>query len=164
MTRPALHRRIQARPSIVFAAMTSAEGIAAWWGPDDLPVSFAEVDARVGGGFRVRFPTMDGLEHEARGEYLVVDPPHRLVMSWRWVSGGEPGERGRTSRIEIDLMPIAGGVEVSLMHSELASASSELNHERGWRGALDKLARRLADATIPIGATAEGSDVNVNEG
>ena len=156
MTRPALHRRIEARPAIVFEAMTSAEGIAAWWGPDDLPVSYAEVDARVGGAFRVRFPTIDGSEHEARGEYLVVDPPRRLVMSWRWVLGGEPGELGRTSRIEIDLTPVAGGVELSLMHSELVNATSELHHEQGWSGALDKLARLLDARTAAIDTTARG--------
>jgi uncharacterized protein YndB with AHSA1/START domain len=159
MTRLALHRRILARPSIVFAAMTSAEGIAAWWGPDELPVSFAEVDARVGGAFRVRFPTTDGLEHEARGEYLVVDPPRRLVMSWRWTSGGEPGELGRTSRIEIELTPVAGGVELSLMHGDLVSATSELHHWQGWSGSLDKLVRHLATETASVDAIAgDGND------
>ena len=156
MTRLALRRRIEARPSIVFEAMTSAEGIAAWWGPDDLPVSFAEVDARVGGAFRVQFPTIDGLQHEACGEYLVIDPPRRLVMSWRWTSGGEPGELGRTSRIEIDLTPVAGGIELSLMHSDLVSAVSELNHQTGWSGALDKLVRHLRAGAAVVDGKAGG--------
>jgi uncharacterized protein YndB with AHSA1/START domain len=46
-----LVRRIAARPSIVFEAMTTAEGVAAWFGPDDLPVVRAELDARVGGAY-----------------------------------------------------------------------------------------------------------------
>jgi uncharacterized protein YndB with AHSA1/START domain len=60
MTSITLVRRIAARPSIVFDALTTAEGVAAWWGPDDLPALAAEVDARVGGAFRIRFPTLDG--------------------------------------------------------------------------------------------------------
>jgi len=32
-----LVRRIAARPSIVFEAMTTNEGLAAWFGPDELP-------------------------------------------------------------------------------------------------------------------------------
>jgi uncharacterized protein YndB with AHSA1/START domain len=43
-----LVRRIAARPAIVFEALTTADGVAAWWGPDDLPVVRAEMDARVG--------------------------------------------------------------------------------------------------------------------
>jgi uncharacterized protein YndB with AHSA1/START domain len=44
-----LVRRIKARPSIVFDAVTTAEGIAHWWGPDAGPVLLVEADVRVGG-------------------------------------------------------------------------------------------------------------------
>jgi uncharacterized protein YndB with AHSA1/START domain len=48
-------RRIRARPQIVFDAVTTAEGIAQWWGPGAGPVLVAESDPRVGGRYRVRF-------------------------------------------------------------------------------------------------------------
>src|SRR5215469_8216190 len=95
-----LVRQIAARPSIVWDMLSTADGVAAWWGPEELPVTLAEVDARLGGAFRIRFRTSNGLEHEACGEYLVVDPPRRLVMSWRWTANGQPEEAGRTSRLE----------------------------------------------------------------
>ena len=57
-------RRIVARPSIVFDALITPEGVSRWWGPDAGPVLVAEIDARVGGSFRVRFRTLDGSEHE----------------------------------------------------------------------------------------------------
>ena len=38
MTSLTLVRRIRARPSIVFDALTTPEGIASWWGPDEGPV------------------------------------------------------------------------------------------------------------------------------
>ena len=44
MTSLTLVRRIKARPSIVFDALTTAEGIACWWGPDGGPVFVAETD------------------------------------------------------------------------------------------------------------------------
>ena len=75
MTSLTLVRRIRARQSIVFDAMTTAEGIAHWWGPDAGPVLIAESDPRKGGRFRVRFRTLDGTEHECSGEYLEVLPP-----------------------------------------------------------------------------------------
>jgi uncharacterized protein YndB with AHSA1/START domain len=146
MTSLTLVRRIAARPSIVFEALTTAQGVAAWWGPDDLPVLLAEIDARVGGAYRVRFQTLDGQEHEAFGEYLEVVPPRRLVMTWRYAFGGEPEEDGRTSRIEIDLTPIEGGTELTFTHAQLKNAASKASHEHGWTGSLAKLVQRFAKA------------------
>ncbi len=116
MTSLTLVRRIKARPSIVFDALTTPEGIACWWGPDAGPVLLAETDVRVGGGFRVRFRMLNGSEHESAGEYLEVDRPERLAMSWRWVEGG--GAAGR-SRIDIDLRAIADGTELTFTHARL---------------------------------------------
>src|SRR3974377_2232823 len=55
-----LVRRIAARPSIVFKALTTPDGIASWWGPDDGPVLLAETDVRGGGRFRGRVRVIDG--------------------------------------------------------------------------------------------------------
>jgi uncharacterized protein YndB with AHSA1/START domain len=139
MTSLTLVRRIAARPAIVFEALTTADGVAAWWGPDDLPVILAEVDARVGGAYRVRFASRDGREHEACGEILEFVPPRRLAMSYRYAFGGEPEELGRTSRIEFDLRAIGDGVELTFTHAYLRNPASELSHRQGWTGALDKL-------------------------
>lgn len=76
MTSLTLVRRIKARPSIVFDALTTAEGIASWWGPDGGPVLVAESDPQVGGRFRVRFRMLDGSEHESSGKYLEVVKPN----------------------------------------------------------------------------------------
>ena len=139
-----LVRRIAARPAIVFDALTTPEGIAAWWGPDDGPVLVAETEPRVGGRYRVRFRMLDGSEHESSGAYLEVDPPRRLVMSWRW-TGDEDGHN--ESRLEIDLRSIRGGTELTFTHARLATEESRRSHEEGWSGALAKLERHLG--TIP---------------
>jgi len=144
MTSLTLVRRIAARPAIVFDALTTPEGIACWWGPDDGPVVLAETDVRVGGRFRVRFRMLDGTEHESQGEYLEVAPPARLVMSWRWTEHGEPEEAGAESRVEIDLRPIDGGTELTFTHARLRTEASRASHESGWTGALDKLVRHFA--------------------
>ncbi|HEY3820329.1 MAG TPA: SRPBCC domain-containing protein [Polyangiaceae bacterium] len=160
-----LTRRIAARPSIVFDALTTADGVAAWWGPDDLPVILAEVDARKGGCYRVRFRTADGLEHEACGEYLEVVRPQRLVMSWRWASGGEAEEAGQTSRIEIGLTAIATGTELVFTHGELRNDASAKSHERGWTGALTKLVRHLESANgAPAATMARRSAIAITSG
>ena len=137
-----LVRRIAARPSIVFDALTTPDGIKCWWGPDGGPVLIAETDARVGGRFRVRFRTLQGSEHESSGQYIEVRKPERLVMTWRWLGKEDPGE----SRVEIDLRPIADGTEITFTHSGLHDEETRLGHERGWSGALDKLVRQFQAA------------------
>ena len=147
MTILTLVRRIKARPSIVFEALTTPEGIAGWWGPDAGPVLFAETDARVGGWFRVRFRMVDGSEHESAGEYLEVEKPKRLVMSWQWTTGGEPDEAGNLSRLVFDLEPINIGTELTLTHTQLKTEASRISHEQGWAGAIDKLVRGFSYAS-----------------
>jgi uncharacterized protein YndB with AHSA1/START domain len=143
MTSLTLVRRIKASPATLFEAFTTVEGLTSWWGPDDLPVLFAEADVRVGGAFRVRFGTCDGLQHECAGEFLEVVRPERIIMSWRWTSGGEPLERDAVSRVELHLKAIDRGTELTLIHAALAHDDSRRNHEGGWAGALDKLVRNF---------------------
>jgi uncharacterized protein YndB with AHSA1/START domain len=136
MTSLTLVRRVRARPSIVFEAMTTPEGISHWWGPDPEPVLQAESDPRPGGNYRVRFRTSDGEEHESSGEFLEVIPSSRIVMTWRWTGGREdPGE----SRVEIVLRPVPEGTEITFTHSRLHDEDSRRSHEGGWSGAFDKL-------------------------
>jgi uncharacterized protein YndB with AHSA1/START domain len=137
MTSLTLVRIIRARPQIIFDAVTTAEGIVHWWGPDAGPVLVAEVDPRVGGHYRVRFLRMlDSTEYESSGEFLEIVRPERVVMSWHWRGGvPDPGE----SRVEITLKGIAEGTELTFTHSQLSDDAARRGHEEGWTGALDKL-------------------------
>lgn len=149
MTSLTLVRQIAARPAIVFDALATPQGIRCWWGPDEGPVLIAESDVRPGGRFRVRFRTLDGTEHETFGEYLEVQRPQRLVMTWRWQGAREdPGE----SRVQIDLRAIPGGTEITLTHTGLFDDESCLGHEQGWNGALDKLVRHFHLLPQPDGS------------
>jgi uncharacterized protein YndB with AHSA1/START domain len=146
MTSLTLVRHIKARPQIVFDAVTTAEGIAHWWGPDAGPVLVAEADPRVGGRYRVRFVRMlDGTEYESSGEFLEIVRPERVVMSWRWEGGvPDPGE----SRVEITLKAISEGTEITFVHSQLHDEEMRRSHEEGWKGALDKLEAHFAAGTV----------------
>jgi uncharacterized protein YndB with AHSA1/START domain len=136
-----LVRRIKAPPEIVFDAVTTADGIAHWWGPDAGPVLLSESDPRVGGCYRLRFRLLDDTEHECSGEFLVVDPPRRVVLTWRWMVGGDdPGQ----SQVEIALRAIGDGTELTFSHSLLHDESTRRSHEAGWTGALRKLDAYLA--------------------
>jgi uncharacterized protein YndB with AHSA1/START domain len=152
MTSLTLVRRIAARPAIVFEALITPAGIAHWWGPDAGPVLLAETDPRVGGRFFVRFRMLDGSQHESRGEYLEVDRPNRVAMTWCWAGHEDPGE----SLLEIDLRAVGEGTELTLTHSRLQDDETRGSHERGWSGALDKLERHfstIAERSSPCRGT-----------
>ncbi len=142
-------RRIAARPSTVFDALTTPEGMASWWCPDDGPVLSAASDPKVGGRFRVRFRKVNGSEHECAGEFLEIEEPRRIVMSYEWTSGGVPEERERVSRVELRLRLIDTGTELTVIHAGLYNEASARNHSAGWAAALDKLVRRFAASNSP---------------
>jgi uncharacterized protein YndB with AHSA1/START domain len=132
-------KTIAARPEIVFDALIEPEGLRMWIGPDDGPVLIAESDGRVGGKFRLRFKMLDGSEHEARGEYLEVERPSKLAMTWQWQNHDD-----RTvSHIAVTLRAVAQGTELTFTHSQLPSDEERDGHREGWNGALEKLGRAL---------------------
>ena len=147
MTEAVLVRRIAARPSIVFDALVTEDGIASWWGPHDEPAISAKVDPRVNGAFRVRFRTADGREHECTGQFLEIVKPTRVVLSWRWAYNGEPDEAAvdNVSRVEFRLRAIDTGTELTLIHSALTTEVSARSHAGGWGGALEKLLRQYPE-------------------
>jgi uncharacterized protein YndB with AHSA1/START domain len=92
---------------------------------------------------------LNGSEHEASGEYLEVLDCKRVVMTWQWVAGGEPDERGEVSRVAIELRAIDIGTELTFTHARLQTEVSCSSHRQGWAGALDKLERYLSPKSGP---------------
>lgn len=75
-------RLFDAPPALVYEAMTRPEHIRQWWGclGEGYSVPVCEVDLRVGGKWKFvnRHP---GGEAVFYGEYLELDPPHRVVFT-----------------------------------------------------------------------------------
>jgi uncharacterized protein YndB with AHSA1/START domain len=130
--------RIAARPETVFEFFIDPEKMKQWKG------SKAELDPRPGGIYRVEISE----EAIARGEYVEIEPPSRVVFTWGW-EGQESGEHAvppGSSRVEVDLVPDGNGTLVRLRHLDLPEQSREI-HGQGWDLYLGRLA-----------AAAEGRD------
>lgn len=116
---------IEAPPDIVFAHLTTAEGMVAWMG------QYADLQPTQGGDFIV---DINGTP--IRGSYLEVDPPRRLVVSWG-VAGSDEHPPG-SSRVEFVLTANARGTHLELAHTGLPDSRTAM-HGAGWAHFLERL-------------------------
>ena len=78
-----IERSYAASAEEVFDAWTSPEVMRRWLHPvADWDTPEAESDLRVGGEVRVVMRRPDGTAAESGGEYVAIERPHRLVMTW----------------------------------------------------------------------------------
>ena len=125
--------RIAAPPEVVFRFLTDPERHSRWMGVR------AQLDPQPGGVHRVEYAG----GAVARGEFLEVSPPHRVVFTWGW-EGDEATIRPGASRVEIDLSPDGTGTLLRLVHSGLVDATETEGHRKGWDQFLPELAREAA--------------------
>lgn len=110
--------RIAAPPEVVFPYFTDPALIVTWLG------DHADLDPRPGGVFAIDVGTSP-----ARGTYLSVEPPSRVVFTWG-LPGDETMPAGSTT-VEIVLIPDDGHTVVSLTHHHLP-AEHRPGHQKGW--------------------------------
>ena len=140
-TKPSLtlKRRFKAPPAKVFAAWTDPEKIRRWMGPEGVVGLSAEIDARVGGSYRLLMKSPDGEEHDVSGVYREVVPNEKLVFTWAWKSTPE-----RQSLVTVLLKPDGDGTLLTLTHEQFFDETARDHHRQGWTGSLDKLERFVA--------------------
>jgi uncharacterized protein YndB with AHSA1/START domain len=135
-----VERTYDAPAERVFDAWTSPEVMRRWFhaGDETWATPVAEVDLRVGGGYRVTMRHADGSESTGVGEYTEIDRPKRLAFTWDW-----EGQDSVATLVELEFTERNGATTVVLTHSGLASESSKDGHTAGWQEALANLAREL---------------------
>jgi uncharacterized protein YndB with AHSA1/START domain len=136
--------RIDASPETVFDFFTDPAKMVRWKGVT------AILDPRPGGVYRVQMNE----QAVALGEYVVVDPPNRLVFTWGW-EGGDAVTPPGSSTVEVTFVPDGDGTLVRLVHTGLPSPESVEAHGHGW----DEYMPRLA--IVAAGGNA-GEDPNRN--
>jgi uncharacterized protein YndB with AHSA1/START domain len=122
---------IAAPPETVWEFFVDPEKATRWMGLS------ATIEARPGGTYRC--DVLPG--HTARGEYVELDPPRRLVFTWGWEKSGAednavpPG----SSTIEVDLRPEGDGTRLRFVHRDLPNAQAAESHAHGWDHYLPRL-------------------------
>jgi uncharacterized protein YndB with AHSA1/START domain len=135
--------RIEASPETVFAYLVDSEKMPLWMGAQ------AELDPRPGGLFWMKVSD----NWTARGEFVEVESPRRVVFTWGWEREGADVPPGSTT-VEITLESDGDATVLRLLHRDLPE-TSRAPHEHGWTMYLDRLATTVAGGD-------PGEDPNAN--
>jgi uncharacterized protein YndB with AHSA1/START domain len=124
-----IERVLPATIGRVYDAWTRAELLAQWYCPNPQLELKVRADVRAGGDYVVEMGP-----HVVRGTYLEVQPPHRLVFSWKW-----DGTDDEPTRVEVELTEVADGTRMLLSHTGFANPEDAANHQLGWDPELTRL-------------------------
>jgi uncharacterized protein YndB with AHSA1/START domain len=127
--------RIAAPPEVVFPYFTDPALAVKWI------AEAALLDPRPGGTFSVNVRG-----NPARGEFVVVEPPHRVVFTWG-IEGQSDFAPG-SSTVEVLFRPDDGETVVTLTHRDLPTDDHRRSHEAGWTEFVGVLAQ-VAAANSP---------------
>ena len=125
-------------PGKVWAALTTAEGLGAWFGDE------AAIDLRPGGVARMRW-NEEGFTVEMRVER--VEEP--TVFGFTWPIYGLPEDDARRTYVEFTLEPAGAGTRLTVIESGFAQLPEDVyrkaygGNTEGWAKELGELADYL---------------------
>jgi uncharacterized protein YndB with AHSA1/START domain/DNA-binding transcriptional ArsR family regulator len=125
---------IAAHPETVWQFLVDPDRATRWMGVS------ATLDPRPGGVYRVE--VLPG--QTARGEFVELDPPRRLVFTWGWEAGSQSPVAAGSTTVEIELVPDGDGTNLRLRHHGLPDEAAAGSHAHGWEHYLERLGRAAA--------------------
>jgi uncharacterized protein YndB with AHSA1/START domain len=128
-----VERHVPGSTEDVFAAWTSADGLARWWWPHIADTTY-RFEARAGGSYEIRSAAA-GIG--VKGEVREIDAPHRLRFTWRWLNDGVAEAE---EPVDVELAPDgAGGTRVMVRHVLDDAADQGDGIREGWESVLGRL-------------------------
>ena len=134
-----LKRTFAAPRERVFRAWTDPAGLQQWFAPTDEYTAVVEVDLRVGGTYRIEMLSPKGNRYCVRGTYREIKPPEKLVYTWSWENEPEMGN----TLVTVEFHDRGGATEVILTQEFFPTEKAREEHNKGWSGCLDRLAKIL---------------------
>ena len=122
-------------PAKVWAALTTAEGLGAWFGNE------ATIDLRPGGAARMRW-NEEGFTAEMRVER--VEEPR--VFGFTWPIYGLPADDPRRTYVEFTLEPVGAGTRLRVVESGFAQLPEDV-YRKAYDGNTEGWAKELGELT-----------------
>ncbi len=140
-----LHRVLRAKPEKVYRAFLDPEAIARWLPPNGYTCRVDQLDATVGGRFRMAFRNFStGNSQSFGGSYKELLPNERIRYTDAFDDPGLPGEMVTTAT----LREVACGTELNIVQEGIPEQIPTEFCYLGWQESLDHLAR-LVEPEIP---------------
>lgn len=139
------HRVLRSTPERVYRAFTNDEAFAKWLPPHGFTCKVHELDAKVGGKYRMSFTNFsNGQAHSFGGTYLELVPGKRVRYNARFDDPNLPGEMQTT----IDIKPVSVGVEINIVQEGIPDVIPAEGCYLGWQESLELLTK-LVEPEIP---------------
>jgi uncharacterized protein YndB with AHSA1/START domain len=140
-----LHRVLRAAPERVYRAFLDPDAMAKWLPPNGFTGKVHNIDARVGGAYRMSFTNLTtGKSQSFGGEYLELVPHERIRHTDKFDDPNLPG----TMQVTIDLKKVSCGTELSISQEGVPNIIPAEACYLGWQESLGLLAQ-LVEAEIP---------------
>jgi uncharacterized protein YndB with AHSA1/START domain len=137
----AMERVLPAPPPVVFAAISDANELVKWWGPDGFTTPSLKFQARVGEGYRIEMQPPEGDPFYLTGEFREVDPPARLVYTFVWEP---PDPDDVETLVALSFRDLGGSTEVTFTQGPFKTEARRALHRDGWTDSFDKLERLIS--------------------
>jgi uncharacterized protein YndB with AHSA1/START domain len=143
-----LHRVLRAPSERVYRAFLHPDAMAKWLPPHGFTGKVHQIDARVGGGYRMSFTNFGTQKsHSFGGTYVELTPHERIRYTDKFDDPNLPGEM----QVTITLRKVICGTELSIVQEGIPSVIPAEMCYLGWQESLANLAN-LVDPEIPDGA------------
>ena len=138
------HRVLRATPERVYRAFLDSDAKAKWLPPNGFTGKVHEMDAKVGGTYKMSFTNFTtGEKHSFGGKYLELVPHERIRYTDKFDDPNLPGEMQAT----ITLKKVFCGTELSIVQEGLPDAIPLEGCYLGWQESLTLLAQ-LVEADV----------------
>ncbi|HEX7892529.1 MAG TPA: SRPBCC family protein [Ramlibacter sp.] len=133
-----LHRVIRSTPDRLYRAFLDPAAMAKWLPPFGFTGTVHQMDAKVGGQWRMSFTNFtNGHGHSFGGTYLELKPGERLRYTSRFDDPNLPGEM--TTTVVLTATPV--GIEMHVTQENIPAVIPLAACYLGWQESLTQLAQ-----------------------
>jgi uncharacterized protein YndB with AHSA1/START domain len=140
-----LHRVLRATPDRIYRAFLDSDALVKWLPPHGFTGKVHQMDARVGGGYRMSFTNFNTQKsHSFNATYVELKPDQLIRYSNQFEDPNLPGEM----QVSVELTAVLCGTELNIVQSGIPDVIPAEFCYLGWQDSLTLLAQ-LVEPEIP---------------
>jgi uncharacterized protein YndB with AHSA1/START domain len=140
-----LHRVLRATPEKIYKAFLDPDAMAKWLPPNGFTAKVHQMDAKVGGTYKMSFTNFTtGKSHSFGGTYVELTPHERIRYTDKFDDPDLPGEMQTT----ITLTKVSCGTDLNIVQEGVPAVIPAEACYLGWQESLALLAK-LVEPEIP---------------